>query len=265
LDGRNRYLACKVAGVDPLGSQYETFQGKDALAFVLSANLRRRHLDTGQRAMVAAEVAKLPRGGDRSKASFEALTEAQAAKALNVSEGSLQRAKRVAKADAALAAEVKEGKTTLGAAERNIQGKERAKHGRTAKSGREVRVPDPQPPAATPDPVAATGGNASEGGTALEADVASMGEPGTSMTEAEPAAHIGKPSVDSVAEPDERTADVIVPVPVVAANQKLPSDPFERLKANWINYLEPTWMSASRPTRNRFVQWLAAQVGEKAA
>jgi ParB family chromosome partitioning protein len=46
LDGRNRYLACQQIGVEPC---CEMFQGDDPLGFVVSMNLKRRHLTREQR------------------------------------------------------------------------------------------------------------------------------------------------------------------------------------------------------------------------
>ena len=41
LDGRSRLSACQVAGIRPA---FRTYRGKDPLGYVISANLRRRHL-----------------------------------------------------------------------------------------------------------------------------------------------------------------------------------------------------------------------------
>ena len=46
LDGRNRFKACKIAGVKP---RFEEFKGSDPLTFVISSNIHRRHLTTSQK------------------------------------------------------------------------------------------------------------------------------------------------------------------------------------------------------------------------
>lgn len=53
LDGRNRWAACELAGVTP---ETVVHEGDDLAAFVLSANVSRRHLTTGQQAMSTALV-----------------------------------------------------------------------------------------------------------------------------------------------------------------------------------------------------------------
>lgn len=53
LDGGNRYRACVEAGIEPL---LKEFAGADPVAFVLSANLHRRHLTPGQQAAIVASA-----------------------------------------------------------------------------------------------------------------------------------------------------------------------------------------------------------------
>ena len=53
LDGRRRYLACRQARVEPT---YRAVSPADPVAYVLSLNLHRRHLDVAQRAMVGAKA-----------------------------------------------------------------------------------------------------------------------------------------------------------------------------------------------------------------
>lgn len=60
LDGRNRYLACRDIGLKPITETYTGPLDKASLVqFVVSLNLKRRHLDSGQRAFVAVEIEKV--------------------------------------------------------------------------------------------------------------------------------------------------------------------------------------------------------------
>ena len=68
LDGRNRYRACLQAGVEP---RFIEWQGEGSpVELALSLNLRRRHLDESQRAMVAARLAKMLRDQPRTGGKF---------------------------------------------------------------------------------------------------------------------------------------------------------------------------------------------------
>jgi hypothetical protein len=59
LDGRNRYYACKRAGIKPDVRLWEPKAGESPIDFVLSANLHRRHLSESQRAMLAVQLKPL--------------------------------------------------------------------------------------------------------------------------------------------------------------------------------------------------------------
>ena len=96
IDGRNRYNACRQLSIEP---SYREWTGNGSLvAFIVSLNLRRRHLSTSQRAIVAARLANLSEGRPANKetASNEAvISQAEAAEMLNVSRSSVQRATKV--------------------------------------------------------------------------------------------------------------------------------------------------------------------------
>lgn len=127
LDGRNRWKACGMVGVEPKTKEYS---GKDALQFVLSANLHRRHLNESQRALVAAKIANLGNGKHKTSSAFvpslPVFTQEEAAKTLNVSARSVGDAKKVLKSKK-LAEAVESGETTVQAAAKQIRKKEAAK------------------------------------------------------------------------------------------------------------------------------------------
>lgn len=59
LDGRNRLEACRRADVTPI---YREVRTTNPVAYVISANIHRRHLEKNQRAAIAAELANLEHG-----------------------------------------------------------------------------------------------------------------------------------------------------------------------------------------------------------
>jgi hypothetical protein len=89
LDGRNRYLECIRVGVVPT---FRPYLGDDPMGFVISLNLKRRHLDESQRAMVAKKIAALEHGQRQSGKFAGVATQADAAALLNVGERSVRSA-----------------------------------------------------------------------------------------------------------------------------------------------------------------------------
>jgi ParB family chromosome partitioning protein len=105
LDGRNRFRACELAGIDPWIEPSAATTDEDALRESVSANLHRRHLTASQRAMVGAalepmfaEMAKARQAaGGKVKANLPEARQARedAAEAVNVGARSIQHAKTV--------------------------------------------------------------------------------------------------------------------------------------------------------------------------
>jgi hypothetical protein len=98
LDGRNRYRAALAAGIELEKRNFRHYHPElygDPLAYVISKNLNRRHLDDRQRASVAAKIANFTHGGNRSNPPIGGLTVDQAAEKLNVSPRQVERARTV--------------------------------------------------------------------------------------------------------------------------------------------------------------------------
>ena len=111
LDGRNRYRACLAAGIEPT---FTVYQGDDPVAYVISLNLRRRHLDESQRAMVAAKLATLKLGDNQHS---EGLPIGRSSELLNVGERSIARAREVMSRGATeLVRAVEHGRVSVSAA-----------------------------------------------------------------------------------------------------------------------------------------------------
>ena len=70
IDGRNRREACKLSGVEPTTRKLP--DGTDIKAYVVSANVARRHLTKGQIAMALALIYPEPtnRGGAKNRGSI---------------------------------------------------------------------------------------------------------------------------------------------------------------------------------------------------
>lgn len=112
LDGRNRHRACEVKGID---ARFDNFTGTstEALSYVVSLNLKRRHLNESQRGMVAAKLANMQVGNVAKQRSLAAqasenketnhgvpigtpvVSRKEAQEMMNVSKGTLARARIV--------------------------------------------------------------------------------------------------------------------------------------------------------------------------
>lgn len=136
LDGRNRLEACNENGIEPV---FTTYSGNNPTAWVISKNIKRRHLTTSQRAAVAAEAADMildERNAAAAAAGLPAPHHANlkqhkagsgvvnsqpravvvAGEAAGVGEQAVSKALRVKRTDPELHAAVKAGKITVNAA-----------------------------------------------------------------------------------------------------------------------------------------------------
>jgi hypothetical protein len=107
LDGRNRYRACVEAGLfKPSPDAKVHIKDKehflvlpsdmDAIGFVVSKNINRRHFKEGQRAYFAAKLANMRVGGkETNSANLQNCSQEQAAKITNVSTRSVASAVKV--------------------------------------------------------------------------------------------------------------------------------------------------------------------------
>lgn len=137
LDGRNRYKACSVAKVEP---RFRDFNGDgDPIDFIVSVNLRRRHLTASQKALAMGKIANLPRGNPGLKSSKTPTNPkstqnvelgksvAQVAKEIGVGTTTLTEAKRVLRdAPPETVEQIEAGEKSVATAVKEIK-KERAK------------------------------------------------------------------------------------------------------------------------------------------
>lgn len=139
-DGRNRYLACKIAGVDP---RIKHLTDEPSVQKLVSLNLKRRHLTESQRAMLATEL--LPffeaeaekrkaetqfKTNDNSNGSTvgtnvsppqkQGKSAKKAADSVGVGQTSVKRAKKVKDKSPELAAKVLAGEVSVAAAAKQV-------------------------------------------------------------------------------------------------------------------------------------------------
>jgi len=157
LDGRNRYLACREAGVEPRFTQYD---GNDALQYVVSKNLHRRHLKSSQRAAIALDVlpmleaqarkrqlAQLKQGNEtpvpEKIPEREGEAREQAAAMLGTNPRYVSDAKKLKDKAPDLLEEVRKGNLTIGKAKNELKRRElRQEYKEKAEAVKEDAAPD---------------------------------------------------------------------------------------------------------------------------
>jgi hypothetical protein len=111
LDGRNRYKACREVGVEIATIDFDPETHGDPTDWVIAKDLKRRHLNESQRAMVAAKLANMQQGNFSKAANLPVSPVSKAAaNLLNVGDRTVRDAKAVqAKAAPELKAAVEQG------------------------------------------------------------------------------------------------------------------------------------------------------------
>jgi len=139
LDGVHRQAACEIAGIKPRFQKLEAFRenpdDEAAMAFVVSANLTRRHLTIGQRSAAAASLANMKEGRPKKTPSIggiskngapekppkgHVISQADAAKLMNVSTKSVERAAKVKRESPEDFEKVKSGEISLNKAAKKL-------------------------------------------------------------------------------------------------------------------------------------------------
>lgn len=159
LDGRHRLRACEETGTEP---RFEEFSGGSPAEYVMSKNLRRRHLTPSQRAAIAVaflpalekEAAERSRvlgrelggrppvspdtGGPKPKEYWDqARAAVKAGEQIGVSGSTVARAKRVQTEDPEMFEKVKSGEVTVFGAVKELR------HRSTPNSGMPERTVNP--------------------------------------------------------------------------------------------------------------------------
>jgi N6-adenosine-specific RNA methylase IME4 len=124
IDGRHRERACNELGMACAARDWDGAEA-ELVPFVVSLNLKRRHLNESQRATVAARISNLSPGTNQWSGESAGPTQAEAAAMLNVSERSIREVKRLEREAPELLPRVESGEISLNAAVGEIKKRER--------------------------------------------------------------------------------------------------------------------------------------------
>lgn len=141
IDGRNRFIACERIGIEPKFINLDVGSNNDALNYVISMNLTRRHLTSSQRAAVAIDAGGImerlraeakARQGERKdlkpnisqqidESSNITRTDTQAAKLFDTNRQYINSAKKIKGVMPEKFEEIKQGKTTITKVEKEMK------------------------------------------------------------------------------------------------------------------------------------------------
>jgi hypothetical protein len=128
LDGRNRYQACLIAGVEP---RLDAYNGAEPIQFVVSKNIHRRHLTPIQLAVLANTIANMNRGGDKRSKKYQSapvpndkISQKEAAEMTGASDRTMRLIKSIKENDPQLYEMVVAGKISAKKATEIIQTRE---------------------------------------------------------------------------------------------------------------------------------------------
>lgn len=121
LDGRNRFNACMDLNIQPV---FKQFTGTDPVAFVISLNIHRRHLNESQRAVIAGKLANM-RQGERTdiepSANLRKVSQEEAARMLNVSPRTVATVKAIERDAPELIEKIERGEMTANQAHTEVR------------------------------------------------------------------------------------------------------------------------------------------------
>jgi len=142
VDGVNRFQACLKLEMAPKIERKSLTDG-EAHRYSISGNLHRRHLTSSQRAAIAADAATRSQGGHQAAILPDALSQAEAATIMHVSERAVRSASKVKRYSPELHKQVKAGVIPLHIAEQKVV-EELERAGGLKKSKKPPRLAAPQ-------------------------------------------------------------------------------------------------------------------------
>jgi hypothetical protein len=140
LDGRSRYNACRELEAEghPIELRREYFSGTpaEALVYVMSMNVKRRHLSASKRAVIVAKLVNSTVGGNHSVKLPNEITQDLAAKLAGVSTKMVTDAKAVLDSnDTDLVKKVLNGETAVAVAAKKVREAKKAEEAKKNEGG----------------------------------------------------------------------------------------------------------------------------------